>query len=146
MSEMSSDVLQSPAVEVLVRLEAEGFEIGAAGDRLRVKPISRLTVDQRAELERYRADLLMLLRVCDEAVQDRRLAFARQLDTGVDPGLLVFRPAVPYVAGRCFSCGDATGRPVHGKCWRCALAWRLALRLPIATDLALVYDGQKVVA
>jgi hypothetical protein len=60
--------------------------------------------------------------------------------------LLVFRPGVPYLSGRCFSCGDELERARHGKCWRCALAWRLALHLPVAPALADIYDGQKVLA
>src|ERR1700722_4532381 len=41
---------------------------------------------------------------------------------------LLFRADVPYVSGRCFSCGEETGRPAFGRCWRCSLAWRLACR------------------
>jgi hypothetical protein len=142
-----ADVLESPAVALLLGLEADGFQIGAAeGDRLWVKPISKLTEDRRADLERYRPELLMLLRICDEAVQLRRDRFREALASGTSVGLLTFRPGVPYAPGRCFSCGEGLDRPAHGKCWRCALAWRLALRLPIAPDVAAVYDSQKVLA
>jgi hypothetical protein len=140
------DVLGGPAVALLVALEAEGFELSAAGDRLRVKPISKLTADHRASLEAHRRDLLMLLRVCDAGVQERRSVFAQQLELKVPTGMLAFVPGVPYVQGRCFSCGVSTGRTVHGVCWRCAVARRLAVRAPIPADLAAVYDELEVLA
>jgi hypothetical protein len=141
---MLVDALNGPAVAVLLELEAAGFEVGTAGDRLKVKPISKLTTNQRAELERYRAELLLLLRICDVAVQDRRTVFTQQLGSGVHAGLLLFRAGVPYVAGRCFSCGDPTDRPVHGVCWRCAFARRLALKVPLPVSLAAPYDEARV--
>jgi hypothetical protein len=146
LSEPTLDVLRGPAVAVLLELESEGFEIAVVGDRLRVKPISKLTAAQRSSLEQHRSGLVMLLRVCDDGVQDRRAVFSQQLDLSVPVGMLAFRPGVPYVAGRCFSCGDATDRPGHGVCWRCAIGRRLALRVPIPADLATVYDDHKVLA
>jgi hypothetical protein len=79
LSEPTADVLESPALGVLLALEADGFAVAAVGDRVRVKPISRLTSERRAEIEQYRHDLLLLLRVCDEGVQVRRLAYVEQL-------------------------------------------------------------------
>ncbi len=55
-----------------------------------------------------------------------------------------FRPGVPYVPGSCFSCGDALAALRFGRCWRCSLAWRLAVRLPVPADLAVVLDDVKV--
>ena len=141
LSDVNSDVLESPAVAVLTQLEADGFSIGVAGDRLKVKPISRLTAEQRADIERYRADLLML---CDSGVQERREAFSRQLEIGGHLGLLIFRAGVPYVPGTCYACGDRLVSPRPGRCWRCALAARLACHAPIAADLLAEYDTARI--
>jgi len=140
------DVLQSPAVPLLCRLEAEGFDLWIDEDRLIVRPVSRLDEEFRRQLKEHKSDLLMLLRVCDARVQDRRLAFVAALESGARADTLVLRAGVPYVAGTCYSCGEKLDRPAHGKCWRCALAWRLAQRFPIAPELAAVYDGQRRVA
>ncbi len=59
---------------------------------------------------------------------------------------LVFQAGVPYVKARCFSCGDPTGEPGYGRCWRCSLAWRLAAGVPLPAAQAAVYDGARVVA
>lgn len=112
----------------------------------KAKPIAKLAPELRATLEQYRAELLMLLRVCDEGVQERRAAFVCALAKGQKPGALLFRSGVPYGRGRCFSCGDPLDAAKFSKCWRCALAWRLAARLPIPVDLALAYDQQKLIA
>lgn len=127
------DVLQSPAVSVLLALEADGFTLTAMGDRLKVKPISKLTAEQRADLERYRGELLTLLRVCDNGVQERRAAFSKRLRTGTGP--LVFRDRVPYVPGICYSCADPLPHLGPGRCWRCSLAARLACHAPVPVEL-----------
>ena len=145
---MTTDVFTSTAVSLLVGLEADGFTFAVTGNRLLVRPVERLTPEQREAVRREREALLTLLRICDAGVQERRAAFeaqARASSVALVPALL-FRQGVPYVAGRCFSCGDASGRPTFGRCWRCALAWRLALRVAIPTDFAAVYDDAKRVA
>jgi len=48
-----------------------------------------------------------------------------------------------HTAGICFSCASSSSIPEFG---RCSLAWRLAIQVPIAADLAAVYDTTKVVA
>ena len=145
MSEPVADVLQSPAVGVLVQLEAEGVTVVAVGDRLKVKPIARLTPEQRTGLERYRRDILLLLRICDETVQARREAYVAQLTAAVDSvPTLVYRPGTSYVPGACYSCADPLPHPRHGRCWRCALAARLAGRAPIPPGLAAEYDEARI--
>jgi hypothetical protein len=142
-----ADVLASAALPLLVGLEADGFTFAVAGDRLLVRPVERLTVEQRTLLRRERDAILMLLRSCDAGVQARREAFVAQIQAhGAYVPALVFRPDVPYVAGRCFSCGDETGRPAFGRCARCARAWRLALGVAIPSDFATQYDDAKRVA
>jgi hypothetical protein len=145
LSEHLSDVLNSPAVGVLVAVEADGIHVSAVGDRLRVKPVSRLTPEQRSQVEQYRPELLLLLRICDPSVQDRRDAFARQLveANGSVPSL-VFKPGTAYVPGICYSCGDALPAYRPGRCWRCSLAARLACRCPIPVDLLDASDVARV--
>lgn len=142
----TDDVLNSPALSLLLRLEADGFEVVAVEDRLLVKPVSRIAADVRAQLATYRAELLTILRICDVSVQDRREAFSRQLAAGASIGQLAMCEGLPYVAGQCFSCGDSLPRPVFGRCWRCALAWRCAAGASIPPMIADVYDQQRTVA
>ena len=56
---------------------------------------------------------------------------------------LLFRSGVPYVEGRCFSCGDALQRFRVGRCWRCSLAWRLACRVAMPAPLADALDAAR---
>lgn len=131
----SSDVLASPAVEVLCRLEAEGlsFEVTPQG-RFRVTPAQRLSSELAALVRQHRDDLVLLTHVCDRGVQARIDVFRRQIDAapvGVVLPALLFRRGLAHERGRCFSCGDALERSRWGRCWRCALAWRLAARVPL---------------
>ena len=48
-------------VTLLDRLLEDGFELKAAGDRLRIRPLNRVTPELRAELERHKLALLVLL-------------------------------------------------------------------------------------
>ena len=146
---MDATVFESPALLLLVELEHAGFQLRlSSGDRIQVEPGSKLTDAQRRFLTDYKVAIVMLLRCCDDGVVDRRDAFRAQLEVTapqMTPAFL-FRPDVPYVAGRCFSCGEVNGRATFGRCWRCSLAWRLACRLPIPADLAAVIDSARKVA
>ena len=146
---MTASAFDSPALTLLLQLEDEGFEMEVAEpDILRVRPVGRVTPELRADLRRYKLELVMLIRICDSGVQDRRQAFSKQIETapaGVLIPRLVFRKT-PYVNGRCHSCGEALERPRWGCCWRCALAWRLACRLPVPAALAVAIDAAKVCA
>ena len=128
----------SPAIALLFQLQAGGLDIQVIEpDILRVRSVDRVTPEVSADLQRHKADLLVLIRVCDAGVQDRRDAFAKQLETA-PAGILVphlgFREA-PYVKGRCHACGDLLGRESWGSCWRCMLARRLACHAPTPADL-----------
>ena len=110
-----------------------------------MKPISRLTSEGRADIEQYRDDLLVLLRICDESVQERRVVFAQQLAAAGDAvPILAYRPGTSYVPGVCYSCAEPLPHPRHGRCWRCALAARLACRAPIPSDLMAAYDHARI--
>ena len=113
---------------------------------LRVRPVARVTPELRAELSRYKSELLLLLRCCDPQVAARRDVMRAQVERASAATLpaLLFRQDVPYTAGLCFSCGDGLKPFGYGRCWRCALAWRLAVRAPIPVDLAHALDGARL--
>ncbi len=143
---VTADVFTGPALPLLLQLEAEGFNVVAAGDRLRVRPPARVTPELLAALRQHKADLLTLLRCCDDGVQARRAVFEYQLAQTLVPGVpaFLFRPAVAYLPGLCFSCGDGLPELRFSRCWRCSLAWRLACRLPMPGDLAAALDSARV--
>jgi hypothetical protein len=144
---LTSDVLDSPAVAILCALEADGFRVELGpDDAIVIAPKSALTPDRKQQILDHKAAFKTLLRCCDIGVQDRREAFARQLQAapvGVLVPRLVFRES-PYVNGRCHSCGEALEGARWGSCWRCMLARRLACRLPIPVDLLVAYDDARV--
>lgn len=141
------DVFRSPALPLLVELEAAGLvvvttETGA----LRIGPADRLTPSQLAAIEQHRDALKTLALICEDGVQARRMAFVARLakaEAALVPAL-VYRSDVPYVAGLCFSCGDPNGRTTFGRCWRCSLAWRLALRAPVPVEVATASDEARI--
>jgi len=136
------NVPDRPASSLLAEWEAEGFTFAVRDNRLFVHPADRLTPAHRERLVRDRDVILMLQRVSDAGTRDRFDVFRAQLEAapvGTIPAFL-FLADVAYVAGRCFSCGDQTGRGVFGRCWRCSLAWRLACRVPIPPELVVATD------
>jgi predicted metal-binding protein len=144
---VTADVFESPALTFLLQLQAHGFEIQVVEpDILRVRPVDRVTPELRIDLQRYKAALLMLIRIGDAGVQDRREAFARQLkrpQADVLVSRLMFREA-PYVNGSCHACGDALEGARWGSCWRCSLARRLACHAAVPADLFAAYDEARI--
>ncbi len=143
------DVFESPALPLLITLRARGCHLELTPDThtLIIEPASRLTPEEQASVRTHAQGLAMLLRCCDAGVCARRDVMRGQFSAapaGRVPALL-FRP-VPYVEGHCFSCGDALPRFRVGRCWRCALAWRLAVQVPISSDLSDALDGARVLA
>lgn len=142
-----SNVFESPALPLLLELEAAGLAlVTTVTGTLRIGPAERLTPEQVAAIHEHRDALKTLALICEDGVQARRVTFVATLaeaESALVPSL-VFRPDLPYVAGQCFSCGDPNGRATFGRCWRCALAWRLAVRVPIPAGLAAVYDEAKI--
>jgi hypothetical protein len=144
-----TDVFDSPALPLLLVLEARAIHVELTGDgRLVVEPASRLTADERAAVRAHARGLALLVRICDRGVQKRREAFAEQLAQTRPPNVAacLLRPQVPYVKGICFSCGVVLHALVFGRCWRCALACRLACGLSIPLDLVTAMDAARVVA
>ena len=62
--------IDSSALELLLRLEDQGFDFQVAGDRLRVRPQAALTMEQRTALQANRDGLVALVRHCADL--DRR--------------------------------------------------------------------------
>jgi hypothetical protein len=143
----TASAFDSEALPLLLTLEEQGFEFRAASGALFIKPAERVTPELHAQLRQHRPALITLVRVYDQGVQDRVQDFRGQLEA--DPttiGPFLFKAGIPYRRGDCFSCGATLPEPQYGRCWRCSLAWRMACRLPIPTDVARAYDESKVVA
>ncbi len=143
----TADVFASPALPLLATLQSRGCHLELTHDTLIVEPASRLTPEEQASVRTHAKGLALLLRYCDAGVQARCEVMRRQIASApasvVLPALL-FRRGLPYVEGVCFSCGDLLVRFRIGRCWRCALAWRLAARVPITPDLARALDDSRV--
>jgi len=127
----SSDLLWAPAVDILLQLKAEGLSFGVTPEgRLRVSPADRLSPESASLIRRYRDELVQLVHVSDPGVQARVEVFRRQI-AAARPATampsLVFRRVVPDTSDSCFSCGDPVGPERWGRCWRCALAARVAV-------------------
>ena len=146
---MTPDValLDSPAVPLLATLVARGCRVRVTGDggQLIVEPASRLTADERRRVREHRRTLAALIR--DDGLQARRACFAAQL-AATTAGLpaFLFQPNVPYQAGICFSCAESLPEPRFGRCWKCALAWRLAVGAKVHPEAASAIDSARVVA
>lgn len=147
---ITSDVLTSPAVGILCDLERDGFRVTLAPDNvLVIAPRSRLTPERMQAIAAVKDALRLLVSIAtDRGVADRRDIFRQQLDAMPAPGVpaFLFRPDLPYVRGRCFSCGDALPTLTFSRCWRCSMAWRLTCRLPVPASVADAFDHAKVTA
>jgi len=146
---MTPELLNSPAVAVLATLERLGFAWQVTErEKFRIWPSDRLTPELRASILAYRDDLVRLGKLADEGVAERRRLFEAQwvLREREQMPAFLFRLDVPYAMGACFSCGDDLAAARWGRCWRCALAWRLALNLPVEIELASALDEAKQVA
>lgn len=141
-------LLESPALDLLLGLERDGFQVeGTEAGTIQIAPADRLEPDRLATIKHRKAELLALVRLCDDGVQDRLVAFGTQLAEALPPRVpaFVFREGVPAGAGICCSCGDALRPPErrtvtctrtdgasiqvelgerHGRCWRCLFAMR----------------------
>lgn len=145
---LKSDVFRSPAVGILCALEDDGFRVEVTADGvLIIAPRSKLTPERMVAIAECKDAIRQLVRCCDDGVQARRSVFEQQLATEAPrvPTFL-FLPGISYQAGMCFSCGDRLPEMRFSRCWRCALAWRLACRLPVPADLALTIDAAKLCA
>lgn len=146
-SPMTSDDLQSPAMGILCDLKRDGFRVELTpDDAIVITPKSSLTPDRRRQIVDHKTAIKTLLRGCDAGVMARVAEFRRQLAAVPAPRCpaFLFRSDVPYVRSVCFSCGDGLPEPRFSRCWRCSLAWRLAIGLPISADFAQALDEARV--
>jgi hypothetical protein len=144
---MTPEVVE-PAVGVLCALHRDGFTVELTPeDELTIRPRSRLTPERMRLIAAYKEPLKRLLR-CDDGVLARRDAFAEQVARTLPSQVpaFLFLAGIAYVAGICFSCGERLPSLSFARCWRCAVSWRLAWRVPIAQDLAATLDSAKVIA
>jgi hypothetical protein len=139
-------VISESALALIRQLQAEGFHFAVEGDRLRIRPADRVSLELQAELRRAKPELLVLLGRCDADVLARLDAFRQQLEVTPAPRCpaFLFRQCVPYVKGTCFSCGDQLEVVRFGRCRSCSLAWRLAAGVPIDALLAEAIDTARV--
>ena len=143
-----NNVFDGPGLPLLIELERDGFDLAVRRGELWIRPVDRLTASQQAKIQQHRVALVTLVRVCDEGVQTRLVAYRQQL-AEVPKGStchFVFQPGTPYAKTVCFSCGAALLEPRYGRCWRCSLAWRIAAGVPVSAERAMVYDTARVVA
>jgi hypothetical protein len=145
-SSLAAGVLDSPALPLLLELEQQGCRVELTPDKLVVEPASRLTPAQRAAVLAYARELALLVSCLDPGVVERRDVFRKQLKATPAPRVptFLFRSDVPYVRSACFSCGDSLPEPRFSRCLRCSLAWRLACRLRVSTELAAAIDAARV--
>ena len=118
----------SPAVALVCDLEQAGCRVQLASDGgVRITPVQCVTPELRARITAHRQALKAVLGAMDAGVQQRAERFAEQHAACSTGFLMLAEPTI--AAGRCFSCGDSVERA--GRCWRCALAWRLATGMGI---------------
>lgn len=145
---VDDDVFCSPALPLLVRLEAEGFTFKLENERVLVRPVIRLCPEDRALLAQYRDVVRVLLEIAlDEGVQQRLAVFKAQVaqaPAGTLP-VLVFTPGVSYQRGMCFSCGAALATVRFGRGWACSVAWRMAVGVSVSPSLAAAMDEARVI-
>jgi hypothetical protein len=145
-SSITANVLDSPALPLLLELEQQGCRVTLTPDTLVIEPASGLSAGQRAAVRAQARELALLVRCLDPGVVALRDLFRRQREAtpASRVPIFLFRSAVPYVRAACFSCGDALPEPRFSRCWRCALAWRLACHLPVSAELAAAIDAARV--
>ena len=144
---IDTSVFDGPGLPLLLELEQGGLDLAVRGGELWVRPFDHLTPEQRGAIHRYRAELITLVRCCDDGVQRRLEVYRAQIEVAPDTrGPFLYVAGVAYVRGICFSCAARLPAPAFGRCWRCSLAWRMAASVPIPAERAAVYDGARVVA
>jgi hypothetical protein len=137
---MTSDVVvEPPAVDLFCALHRDGFTVAlTANDVLTVSPRSRLTAERMRLIQAYKEPLKRLVRPGDDGVLARRDAFVEQVARTLPSRVpaFLFLANIAYVAGIRFSCGDPLPSLSFARCWRCAVAWRLAWPVRVGEESA----------
>lgn len=119
-----------------IELEFAEFHLSLSPTgELVVSPRSRLVAGQRQAIRRHLPQLRLVLLAADPGVVTRQETFRRFLLTApasVVVPMLTMGDTEPFEAGRCLSCRERVRRT--GLCWRCVLAQKLELGLPIPDD------------
>ena len=126
---LNANVFDGPGLPLFIELEQCGFDLAVRRGELWVRPVDQLTGAQQAKIQQHRDELVALVQSYDEGVQERLVAYKQQL-AKVPKGSttdFVFQRGTPYAKAVCFSCGATLQELQHGRCWRCSLAWRLAV-------------------
>lgn len=121
---------------LLADLADRGVVVTVAAGRLDVRPASRLTPGDVAQLRRHRLDLLVLVLACDERTLDRLLDLRRAAQRGTPRAV----PAT-QTPGACYACREPL--PAHrarGRCGWCALAGRQYAGAPLTADVLRTFD------
>lgn len=123
-----TDALPLAVIALLIDLESRDIRVtvGDDGDELMVEPPASLTAADRLVIENhFDAFFLGAAFATDRGVRVRVRAFANRTSSNC----LV--PDAFYAVGRCFSCGCESGgrHPRPRRCWRCRVAWQLAMAM-----------------
>lgn len=161
-------LLESPAVGLLLDLERDSFRVEVTeADTIRVSPADKLDSDRLEAIRRDKSDLLALVRLCDDGVQERLIAYRTQLADALPPRVpaFLFRDGVLAATRVCCSCGDALPPPErrtvtctrtdwssiqvelrerYGRCWRCLFAFRVAVGADLPVAVANARDREAV--
>lgn len=120
------------AIDLLLRLERDGFKLRADGDTLFVEPGHRLTPADGQAIRDHKSDILAYLDA-HPADEPQILSPAAQgrLDAMNERGSGDSVPVAsdgPHGPGACFSCGETLGAgQAYGRCPACqaaATVWR----------------------
>ena len=141
-------VIDSPALAVLLELQTAGVEVRVLNGVVQFRRHRDvLTDEQRMVLDAHANDVRELLRMlADSGLRSRVRRFAQMFDASTPTTLPtnVLTCGIPYATGVCFSCGHELPRSQYGRCWRCALAWRIAWRYPLHKALQIATDEARV--
>ena len=144
-----AELFESPALDLLLTLERDGLQIEVTdADIIRISPADHLDEERLAQAREYKPQLVTLIRLCDDGVTERAAVFRSELAATPPPRIppFLFRPAIPYQPGVCFSCGDQLPTPTYGRCLRCSLAFRLAAGVELPSQVAHARDEARLVS
>ena len=115
---------------LLADLHAAGVAVTVAGDRLRYRPVDRVTADQLARMRAHRAALVALLTDREQEIAWREAAMRAHAAGRWPLPLLMAVPDHPPVAGRCVSCPA----PVDADLERARCSWCVLAVARVLTD------------
>ena len=116
---------------LLADLRAAGVAVTVAGDRLRYRPVDRVTADQLERMRAHRAALVALLTDREHQIGWRAAAMRAHAGDRRPPPFLTAAPDLAPMAGRCVSCPAPVEADLErARCSWCALAVARVLTEP----------------